>query len=138
MSSTACAFGGRRCALIVGDGGIVIREKSVKGHIASFPPCGALSIALSDDGDFVAVGNESGCVLVWNVLTHQQQILSTSLSSPVTAVAFIGSTLYSTQQGKLFEWDMEEGSGEIKETFKLDKKAKVTRLARGVDNSILG
>ena len=134
---SSCAFGGRRCALIVGDGGIVIREKSVKDDIASFPPCGALSIALSEDGDFVAVGNESGCVLVWNVLTHQQQILSTSSTAPVTAVGFIGPALYSTQQGKLFEWNM-EGSGEVKETFKLDKKAKVTCLARGVDKSILG
>jgi len=133
---SSCAFGGRRCALIVGDGGIVIREKSVKDDIASFPPCGALSIALSEDGDFVAVGNESGCVLVWNVLTHQQQILSTSSTAPVTAVGFIGPSLYSTQQGKLYEWNM-EGSGEVKETFKLDKKAKVTCLARGVDKSIL-
>ena len=43
----SCSFGGRRAALIVADGRIVIREKDVKDDIASFPPCGALSIALN-------------------------------------------------------------------------------------------
>ena len=43
----SCSFGGRRVALIVSDGRIVIREKAVKDDIASFPPCGALSISLN-------------------------------------------------------------------------------------------
>lgn len=121
--------------MIVSDGRIVIREKAVKDDIASFPPCGALSISLNDTGDFVAVGNESGVVLVWNVLTHQQEILSTSVSSPVTAVTFIDSTLYSVQSGKLYQWDQK--TGQVAETFKLEKKSKITRMTRGINNCIL-
>ena len=90
----------------------------------------------SDTGDFVAVGNESGVVLVWNVLTHQQEILSTSVSSPVTAVTFIDSTLYSVQSGKLYQWDQK--TGQVAETFKLEKKSKITRMTRGINNCILG
>ena len=87
-----------------------------------------------DTGDFVAVGSESGAVLIWNVLSHKQEILSSSVSSPVTSVAFIGSTLYSSQSGKIFQWE----NSNLKESFKFDKKVKITKMAKGPSNTIIG
>ena len=87
-----------------------------------------------DTGDFVAVGSESGAVLIWNVLSHKQEILSSSVSSPVTSVAFIGSTLYSSQSGKIFQWE----NSNLKESFKFDKKVKITKMTRGSSNTIIG
>lgn len=128
-----CAFGGRRVAILGYDGRIIIREKDVIDDIAVFPPCGATSIAMNDTGDYVAVGSESGAVLIWNVLSHRQEIMSSSISSPVTSVTFIGSTLYSAQSGKIIQWE----NGDLKETFKIDKKVKITRMTKGSNNTII-
>lgn len=131
--TSQCAFGGRRVAILGSDGRIVIREKDVLDDIALFQPCGATSIAMNDTGDFVAVGSESGAVLIWNVLSHKQEILSSSVSSPVTSVAFIGSTLYSSQSGKIFQWE----NSNLKESFKFDKKVKITKMTKGSSNTII-
>jgi hypothetical protein len=66
-------------------------------------------------------------------LSHQQEILSSSQSSPVNSVSFIGSDLYSSQNGKIFKWK----NGEIKNTFKFDKKVKITKLTKGPNSTII-
>jgi len=131
--SSRCAFGGRRVSVLGSDGRIVVKEKDVKDDIATFEPCGATSITMSDTGDFLAAGTESGAVMIWNVLSHQQEILSSSISSPVTSVSFIGSCLYSSQSGKILKWE----NGQIKETFKFDKKVKITKLTKGPNSTII-
>ena len=147
--SSRCAFGGRRVSVLGSDGRIVVKEKDVKDDIATFEPCGATSITMSgtffkeecnlllgisDTGDFLAAGTESGAVMIWNVLSHQQEILSSSISSPVTSVSFIGSCLYSSQSGKILKWE----NGQIKDTFKFDKKVKITKLTKGPNSTIIG
>jgi len=47
-----------------------------------------------ENGEILAIGTESGAILIQQMNTGKKQILS-NLDSRVTAVAFIGNELYS-------------------------------------------
>lgn len=105
-----CSFGGDRVAVLLKDGRICVKDRQSKGNTEILPACGAICLTLNglalfiqhfsnlivENGEILAIGTESGAILIQQMNTGKKQILS-NLDSRVTAVAFIGNELYSVR-----------------------------------------
>ncbi len=80
-------------------------------HVAAGASGGATAVALSPDGQFLALGQKRGEVVLRELRTHQERRLRTGAGSAMTAVAFSddGNRLLSGDRaGRLQVWDVRE------------------------------
>lgn len=120
-----CSFGGDRVAVLLKDGRICVKDRQSKGNTEILPACGAICLTLNENGEILAIGTESGAILIQQMNTGKKQILS-NLDSRVTAVAFIGNELYSAQEGVVYKWNEFKDADSI---FKAEnKKSEVTQI----------
>ena len=68
-----------------------------------------------ENGSLLAIGTESGHIIVHDVKTQKQQILANRVEK-VTAVKFLSGRLFSAQSGKVSKWtkDLSEVELEVK------------------------
>merc|ERR1712130_220645 len=117
---TQYSFGGDRISILFSDGRICVRERSNPEEALSIQPCGATCIKLNDTGSLLAAGTESGHIILWDVKSQKQQILS-NRTEKVSAVAFGGGgLLYSSQGGMLHKWAAD--FSKVESTVKVESK----------------
>lgn len=81
----------------------------------------------SENGSLLAVGTESGHIIVHDIKTQKQQILSNRVEK-VTAVKFLSGRLFSAQSGKVSKWTKDLGEVELEVKCE-SKKEEVTQIS---------
>lgn len=128
-----CSFGGNRVAVLFQDGRICLKHNQTKGETELLPSCGATCLTLNDCGDILAIGTESGAIIIRQLTIGKQQILPNQ-DAPVTAVTFIGDDLYSAQEGVIYKWTGFENSVALIKAE--SKKTDVTQIISFTDGIV--
>jgi len=105
-SMTQYSFGGNRISILFSDGRICVRERNCPDDVLLVPPCGATCLQLNENGSILAIGTESGHIIIRDVKSQKQQILSNRVEK-ITALAFQNGQLYSAQAGTVSKWSLD-------------------------------
>lgn len=83
----------------------------------------------------MAVGTESGAIVVQDVNSQKQQILSNNVHRPITALAYVAGSLYSAQSGSISKWASD--LSKVESSFKCEsKKNSITQILEQKENLI--